>query len=117
MAYELDFIGVSKKTDDATAIGIRWKKPDGGYTVGVFDGGTAAYGEVPVAVCVREAGSRVSEQEVRSWLSGRVARFEVPEHVVFADELPLTPASKPDRARAASIVLDHIAQERTAVHG
>ncbi len=78
---------------------------------------SAAYGEVPVAVCVREAGSRVSEQEVRSWLSGRVARFEVPEHVVFADELPLTPASKPDRARAASIVLDHIAQERTAVHG
>lgn len=46
MAYELDFIGVNKKTDDATAIGIRWKKPDGGYTVGVFDGGTAAYGEV-----------------------------------------------------------------------
>lgn len=46
MAYELDFIGVNKKTDDATAIGIRWKNPDGSYTVGVFDGGTAAYGEV-----------------------------------------------------------------------
>lgn len=46
MAYELDFIGVNKKTDDATAISIRWKNPDGSYTVGVFDGGTAAYGDV-----------------------------------------------------------------------
>lgn len=46
MAYELDFIGVNKKTDDATAIGIRWKNPDGSYTVGVFDGGTADYGDV-----------------------------------------------------------------------
>lgn len=45
MAYELDFIGVNKKTDDATAIGIRWKNPDGSFTVGVFDGGTADYGE------------------------------------------------------------------------
>lgn len=46
MAYELDFIGVNQKTDDATAIGIRWKNADGSYTVGVFDGGTADYGEV-----------------------------------------------------------------------
>lgn len=45
MAYELDFIGVNKKTDDATSIGIRWKNSDGSYTVGVFDGGTADYGE------------------------------------------------------------------------
>ena len=45
MAYELDFIGVNKKTDDATAIGMRWKNPNGSYTVGVFDGGTSAYGE------------------------------------------------------------------------
>lgn len=45
MAYELDFIGVDKETDDATAIGMRWKNPDGSYTVGVFDGGTSAYGE------------------------------------------------------------------------
>lgn len=81
-----------------------------------------AYGEVPVAACVREPGSAVSEDDVRSWLSSRVARFEVPEHVVFVDELPLTPASKPDRPAVAALVTAHVARtrrthERTALHG
>ena len=42
MAYELDFIGVNKKTDDATAIGIRWKNPDGSFTID----GLAAFSDV-----------------------------------------------------------------------
>lgn len=80
---------------------------------------SAAYGEVPVAACVREPGSAVSEADVRAWLSSRVARFEVPEHVVFVDEIPLTPASKPDRPAVAALVTAHIAQfqERMAAHG
>lgn len=46
MAYELDFIGVEKESKkDATSICMRWQNGDGSYTVGVFDGGTADYGE------------------------------------------------------------------------
>lgn len=45
MPYEIDFIGVSEETKDATAICMRWQKADGGYLVGVFDGGLKAYGE------------------------------------------------------------------------
>lgn len=44
MSYEIDFIGVSEETKDATAICFRWKNPDGNYTVGVFDGGISTYG-------------------------------------------------------------------------
>lgn len=45
MPYEIDFIGINEDSKDATAIAMRWEKPDGGYTVGVFDGGFQAHGE------------------------------------------------------------------------
>ena len=44
MPYEIDFIGVNKETKDATAICMRWRNRDGGYTVGVFDGGFTEHG-------------------------------------------------------------------------
>lgn len=44
MSYEIDFIGVSEETKDATAICFRWKNSDGNYTIGVFDGGISNYG-------------------------------------------------------------------------
>lgn len=45
MAYELDFIGVKNKTQDADAVGIRWKREDGSYVIGVYDGGIEEYGK------------------------------------------------------------------------
>lgn len=45
MSYELDFIGINEKTQDADAIGIHWKEASGSEIVGVFDGGIKAYGE------------------------------------------------------------------------
>jgi hypothetical protein len=45
MPYELDFIGVDVETTDADAICFRWKNDIGGYTIGVYDGGTSVYGE------------------------------------------------------------------------
>ena len=45
MPYEIDFIGLDKETKDATAICMRWKKGDGSYIVGVFDGGFTEYGD------------------------------------------------------------------------
>ena len=45
MAYELDFIGVNEETKDADSIGIRWKKDEESYVVGVYDGGLKVYGE------------------------------------------------------------------------
>lgn len=53
MDYELDFIGVeddakqdeNKKDKNADAIGIRIRKDDGSYRIGVYDGGFKRYGE------------------------------------------------------------------------
>lgn len=63
------------------------------------------YGEVPVAAIVRERRSKIDEGSIRSALSGRIAHYKIPVHVVFVDEIPQTRGEKPDRAAVQSAVL------------
>ncbi|KAF2395878.1 acetyl-CoA synthetase-like protein [Trichodelitschia bisporula] len=52
-------------------------------------------GEVPRAYVVRAAGGGgVSAEEVRQWTGERLARYKVPEEVVFVDCIPKNPTGK-----------------------
>jgi acyl-CoA synthetase (AMP-forming)/AMP-acid ligase II len=53
--------------------------------VGVPD---PTWGEVGVAVCVLKPGTRLAEPELLAWLEPKVARYKLPKHVFFWDELP-----------------------------
>jgi fatty-acyl-CoA synthase/long-chain acyl-CoA synthetase len=64
------------------------------------------YGELPVAVVVCDGTANVDEAYVKANLKDRLARYEIPEHIVVVDEIPLTPASKPDKKAVAHLVLD-----------
>jgi fatty-acyl-CoA synthase len=55
------------------------------------------WGEVGCAVVVLKPGAALSEAELIAWLRERMARYKVPKHVMFADELPKTPANKVDK--------------------
>jgi fatty-acyl-CoA synthase len=48
----------------------------------------AKWGEIGTAVVVRAPGSTLDEAELRRWAAERMARYKVPRHVVFWDELP-----------------------------
>lgn len=50
------------------------------------------WGEVPLAVVVRRA--EIGERDILSGLSGRLAKYKIPRHVVFVDELPRTASGK-----------------------
>jgi long-chain acyl-CoA synthetase len=55
-------------------------------------------GEIPVAVLYRREGSSISEDELRSFLSGRLAGFKVPGRMIFCEEpLPRLGTGKIDR--------------------
>ncbi|OXS54254.1 hypothetical protein B1A99_27080 [Cohnella sp. CIP 111063] len=41
----------------------------------------------------------LTEDELRDWLRGRLARFQMPGEIVFLDRLPYTSLGKPDRRR------------------
>lgn len=47
------------------------------------------YGEVPMAV-VRRENEKITEAGIKAWVKKRMAKFKVPEYVVFVDELPKT---------------------------
>ena len=46
------------------------------------------FGEAVTAVVVRQPGAAISETEIMSVLSGRLAKFKLPKAVFFADALP-----------------------------
>ena len=48
----------------------------------------ARWGEVPVAVCVRKAGSTITAETVKGMFVDRLARFKHPHEVIFVDTLP-----------------------------
>ena len=69
------------------------------------------YGEVPVAVCVRQTGSNLTEGEIKTALKSRLAHFKIPVHIAFANEIPQTRGEKPDRRAALGLVLQSLTEE------
>jgi 3-(methylthio)propionyl---CoA ligase len=54
----------------------------------------AQWVERPVAIVVLREGADLSEESLKQWLSDRVAKWWVPDRVVFVDALPLTGVGK-----------------------
>ena len=46
------------------------------------------WGEIGVAVCVARPGAVVTEDALRAWLDGRIARYKIPARVHFWEALP-----------------------------
>jgi fatty-acyl-CoA synthase len=63
---------------EAAAIGVRHPKWD----------------ERPLLLVVRKAGSQVSEAEIRAHLAGHVAKWWLPDDILFVDSLPHTATGK-----------------------
>ncbi|MEV7132167.1 AMP-binding protein [Arthrobacter sp. NPDC093128] len=64
------------------------------------------WGEIGVAVCVLHPGHSVSEDEMRQYLSERMARYKVPRHVVFWNELPRSGNGKIVRRTVRDLFLE-----------
>jgi fatty-acyl-CoA synthase len=53
------------------------------------------WGEVPAAFVVRKPGAELNEKDLCAFLSGRIARFKIPQRFEFSDEpLPKTGTGK-----------------------
>jgi len=66
--------------------------------VSVFGAPDERLGEVPVAIVFRKDGEQLSEEQLRCFLEGRLAKFKIPERILFADTpLPRLGTGKIDR--------------------
>jgi acyl-CoA synthetase (AMP-forming)/AMP-acid ligase II len=54
----------------------------------------AKWGERPVAVVVAREGVSIDEETLRAWLGERVAKWMIPDRIVFADAIPRTGVGK-----------------------
>ncbi|MCP4297394.1 MAG: long-chain fatty acid--CoA ligase [Proteobacteria bacterium] len=52
------------------------------------------WGEVPVAITVTKQGVSVTEEELKSWVQDKLARFKQPNSYHFVDSLPKTASGK-----------------------
>lgn len=52
------------------------------------------WAERPLAVVVKKDGASVTEEELRSYLGSKVAKWAIPDVVVFVDAIPRTSAGK-----------------------
>lgn len=55
------------------------------------------YGEVAAAVVVAEPGETLSAEEIREALMAKMARYKIPEKLLFVDAVPKTPGLKTDK--------------------
>ncbi len=55
------------------------------------------YGEAAAAVVVLETGVKITEEEIMSKLRSRLAKFKIPERVIFMDFIPKTAGLKTDK--------------------
>lgn len=55
------------------------------------------YGEVPAAIVRLKAGYEITEDELRERMRKTMAKFKIPKHIKFVDEIPLTANMKTDK--------------------
>ena len=78
-SIELENVAVScPGVQEAAAIGLAHPK----------------WGERPLLVVVRKAGVAVTAEEVRAHLDGKIAKWWMPDDIVFVDEIPHTATGK-----------------------
>ena len=56
-------------------------------------------GEVPCVMAVLKRGRQISEEEMKEALEKFLARNEIPEKILFVEQLPLLSSGKPDKQR------------------
>lgn len=66
--------------------------------VSVFGVPDERLGEIPVAIVLAADGEQLNEEALRNFLDGRLAKFKIPERIIFADApLPRLGTGKIDR--------------------
>jgi fatty-acyl-CoA synthase len=65
------------------------------------------WGERPLLILVRQANAGVSKADVLAYLEGRIARWWMPDDVVFVDELPHSATGKLKKTELRERFADH----------
>ncbi len=66
------------------------------------------WGERPLLIIVRRDGAEVTGAQLRGFLAAKVAKWWLPDEVVFVDELPHTATGKVSKLALRKLFADHV---------
>lgn len=69
------------------------------------------YGEEVGAFIILDKGASMTEDEVRDWCRGKIARYKIPKYVFFVNEYPLTGSGKIQKFKLRELSLELCAQK------
>jgi len=69
------------------------------------------YGEEVGAFIILDKGASLTEDEVRDWCRGKIARYKIPKYVFFVNEYPLTGSGKIQKFKLRELSLELCAQK------
>jgi fatty-acyl-CoA synthase len=64
--------------------------------------------ERPLLVVVRKPGTQLSREEMLAFYDGRIAKWQIPDDVVFVDEIPHTATGKMQKLKLRELFKDHV---------
>ena len=73
----------------------------------MIGGAHAKWQERPLLIVVRKAGQELTREEMLQFLDGKVARWWLPEDVVFVDDLPHTATGKLQKMKLRELFRDY----------
>jgi len=74
----------------------------------VFGLPDARLGEEVAAWIILRPGAALTAEALQDWCRERIARFKVPRHIRFADDMPLTATGKPQKFRMRDMMCEDL---------
>jgi fatty-acyl-CoA synthase len=75
------------------------------------------YGEEVMACVIKKAGTDLTEQEIKDYMSEKLARHKVPSYVVFMDSFPMTASGKIQKFRLREWAVDYLNLQKKEQEG
>ncbi|MBN1194471.1 MAG: AMP-binding protein [Methanomicrobiaceae archaeon] len=81
------------------------------YVFGVPD---VKYGEELMAWVKPEDGLELTDQEIRDWCTGKIARYKIPRYFKFVDEFPMTVSGKIQKFKMREAAIEELNLEEAS---
>lgn len=69
------------------------------------------YGEQVAAYVQKKQGSEISEEDIRAYCQGKIAKYKIPKYIFFVDEYPMTASGKVQKYKLRQQVADWLKQK------
>jgi fatty-acyl-CoA synthase len=87
-----DFLYTNDAISDVQVIGVPSKQ----------------YGEEIAACVILKKGARLTQQKVKDFVKGNMARHKTPSYVLFMDEFPMTASGKIQKFKLREMAVDEL---------